>query len=98
MDEQDLWSIELISPRLHFPNAIGKQICIDSKAPTSLGESKKTHSLQFGWSRPGFEKKSNSKELKSTDASLVCKQNSAAHIPSLPNTYRKHIVTFIYKQ
>jgi hypothetical protein len=48
MEEQDLWSIELISPRPHFPNAIRKRICSTCKAPTSLGQSKNYHKLHFG--------------------------------------------------
>jgi hypothetical protein len=32
------------------------------------------------------------------EAILIGKLNSAPHIPTLPNQYRKQIITFIYKQ
>jgi hypothetical protein len=48
MDEQDLWSIELVSLCPHFPNASRQQISITCKAPTSLGKSQKTRKLQLG--------------------------------------------------
>jgi hypothetical protein len=59
MDEQDLWSIELVSPSTNFPTAIRKRICITCNAPTCMGQSQKTRKLHFGWSRPSFEKWSN---------------------------------------
>jgi hypothetical protein len=54
---------------------------------------------RYNWVlNPSYFEKWSLNELKSTDAGLVSKQNSASSIPSLPNTYRKHTVTFIYKQ
>jgi hypothetical protein len=48
MDEQDLWSIELVPLCTLFQNAIRKPICFTCKAQTSFGQSKKMGKLQFG--------------------------------------------------
>jgi hypothetical protein len=48
MDEQDLWSIELIKLCTIHQKAIRKQICITCKAQTSFGKFQRTVKLQLG--------------------------------------------------
>jgi hypothetical protein len=48
MDEQDLWSIELVQLCTLYPNAIRKPICFTCKSQTSFGQLQKTGKLQLG--------------------------------------------------
>jgi hypothetical protein len=48
MDEQDLWSIELINLRPIYQSAIRKHFFIICKAQTSLGQSQRISKLHLG--------------------------------------------------
>jgi hypothetical protein len=48
MDEQDLWSIELVPLCTLFQNAIRKPICITCKAQSSFGQLQKRGKLELG--------------------------------------------------
>jgi hypothetical protein len=43
MDEQNLWSMELVKQLPNFPNAIKNQIYITCKAQNGLGKSQKNY-------------------------------------------------------
>jgi hypothetical protein len=48
MDEQDLWSIELVPLCTLYQNAMRKPMCITCIAQSSFGQLQKTGKLQFG--------------------------------------------------